>query len=127
MARALRPLARKGQHPEALWRGWRLLALDGTQFSLSNTPANNATRPKSSSLRGRSAFAKPITGVLLEVGLHNPLAAAIGQNGQSKWKGPEPVGASAPKGALLLADRRMAAPPSPANSGPPASGWAATS
>jgi len=105
MARALRPLARKKHHPEAFWRGWRLVALDGTQFSLSNTPANNAARSKSRSRRGRSAFAKLTTGVLLEVGLHNPLAAAIGQNGQSEWQLALSLLARLPKGVLLLADR----------------------
>ena len=105
MARALRPLARKRRHPEAFWRGWRLVALDGTQFSLSNTPANNAVRPKTKSRRGRSAFAKLTTGVLVELGLHNPLAAAIGQNGQSEWKLALSLLARLPKGALLLADR----------------------
>ena len=105
MARALRPLARKRSHPEAFWRGWRLVALDGTQFSLSNTPANNVAQPKAQSRRGRSAFAKLTTGVLVELGLHNPLAAAIGQNGQSEWKLALSLLARLPKGALLLADR----------------------
>jgi hypothetical protein len=105
MARALRPLARKRQHPEAFWRGWRLVALDGTQFSLSNTPANNAARPKTKSRRGRSAFAKLTAGVLVELGLHNPLAAAIGQHGQSEWKLALSLLARLPKRALLLADR----------------------
>ena len=105
MARALRPLARKARHPEAFWRGWRLVALDGTQFSLSNTPANNAARSKSRSRRGRSAFAKLTAGVLVELGLHNPLAAAIGQQGQSEWKLALSLLARLPKGVLLLADR----------------------
>lgn len=103
MARALRPLARKQCHPEAFWRGWRLVALDGTQFSLANTPANNAARPKARSRRGRSAFAKLTTGVLVELGLHNPLAAAIGQHGQSEWKLALSLLARLPKGALRLA------------------------
>jgi hypothetical protein len=84
MTRALRPLARQRPYPEAFWRGWRLVALDGTQFSLSNTPANNAARPETKSRRGRSAFAKLTTGVLVGLGLHNPLAAVIGQHGQSE-------------------------------------------
>ena len=105
MARALRPLARKSRQPEAFWRGWRLAALDGIQWSLSNTPANNTARPKTRSRRGPSAFAKLTTGVLVELGLHNPLAAAIGQNGQSEWKLALSLLASLPKGVLLLADR----------------------
>jgi hypothetical protein len=105
MARALRPLAELRRQPEAFYRGWRLVALDGTQFSLSNTPANNAARRKTKSRRGRAAFAKLTTGVLVELGLHNPLAAAIGQAGQSEWQLALGLLASLPKHALLLADR----------------------
>lgn len=36
MRRVLRPRATSGQ-ADAFWRGWRLLALDGTPFSLANT------------------------------------------------------------------------------------------
>ncbi len=61
-----------------------MLALDGTQFSLTNTPQIKRTRPKAKSRRGRAAFAKITTDVLLEVGLYNPLAAAIGRHGESE-------------------------------------------
>ena len=105
MARALHPLADRKLHPDAFWRGWRLLALDGTQFSLSNTPQNLAARPKAKSRRGRAAFGKLTADVLLEVGLHNPLAAAIGLQGQSEWALALGLLASLPAQALLLADR----------------------
>ena len=105
MQRALRPLSHKLRHPESFWRGWRLLALDGTQFSLTNTPQNNQLMPKAKSRRGKAAFAKIVTGVLLEVGLHNPLAAAIGHRGQSEWSLAMSLLAQIPKKALLLADR----------------------
>jgi hypothetical protein len=82
-----------------------LVALDGTQFSLSNTPANNAARPKTKSRRGRSAFAKRTTGVLVELGLHNPLAAAIGRGRESEWALAPQVLARLPACALLLGDR----------------------
>ena len=36
LARALRPLAQPTPQPEAFWRGWRLVAPDGVQFSLTN-------------------------------------------------------------------------------------------
>jgi hypothetical protein len=105
MARALRPLAERARQPEAFYRSWRLVALDGTQFSLSNTPGNKAARRKAKSRRGRAAFAKLTTGVLVELGLHNPLAAAIGQAGQSEWALALSLLATLPERALLLADR----------------------
>ena len=105
MQRALRPLARKRRHRESFWRGWRLIAMDATQWSLTNTPQNNEQMDKAESRRGKAAFAKIVTGVLLEVGLHNPLAAAIGHGGQSEWKLAMSLLAQIPKNALLLADR----------------------
>src|SRR5438552_12538849 len=45
------------------------------------------------------------TAVLLEVGLHNPLAAAIGRKGESEWALAQRLLAQLPKQALLLGDR----------------------
>ena len=101
----LRPLARAAAHPGAFRRGWRLVALDGTQFSLTNTAQTKATLRKAKSRRGGIAFAKITAGVLLELGLHDPLAAAIGRGGQSEWALALELLAQLPAQALLLADR----------------------
>ena len=103
--RALRPRATARQQGDAFWRGWRLVALDGTQFSLINTPQITDTLVKAVTRRGRAAFAKMTTAVLLEVGLHNPLAAAIGRHGESEWALAQRLLAQLPKQALLLGDR----------------------
>jgi hypothetical protein len=105
MRRALRPRAAPRQHREAFWRGWRLVALDGTQFNLINTPQVTATFAKARTRRGRAAFAKMTTAVLLELGLHNPLAAAIGRHGESEWALAQRLLAQLPKRALVLGDR----------------------
>jgi len=110
MRRVLRPLADRRRHPGAYWRGWRLSALDGTQFSVTNTPQNNGALRKAKARRGRAAFAKITTSVLLELGLHNPLAAAIGQKGQSEWELSLSLLAQLPKKVLLLADRLSGCP-----------------
>ena len=104
LRRVLRPKATRRQR-DAFWRGWRLVALDGTQFSLTNTPQIRATTVKARTRRGRAAFAKLTTAVLLEVGLHNPLAAAIGRHGESEWALAQRLLAQLPKHALLLGDR----------------------
>src|SRR6266496_769519 len=104
MRRLLRPRATRQQR-EAFWRGWRLVALDGTQFSLTNTPQITAVTTKARTRRGRAAFAKLTTAVLLEVGLHNPLAAAIGRHGESEWALAQRLLAQLPKRAVLLGDR----------------------
>jgi hypothetical protein len=105
MRRALRPRATPRQHPEAFWRGWRLVGLDGTQFSLINTPQVTTTVTKARTRRGRAAFAKITTAVLLEIGLHHPLAAGIGRHGESEWALAQRLLAQLPKRALLLGDR----------------------
>jgi hypothetical protein len=105
MRRVLRPLGNARRHQDAYWRGWRLTALDGTQFSVTNTPQNNRALRKAKARRGRAAFAKITTSVLLELGLRNPLAAAIGHQGQSEWELSLSLLAQLPKKVLLLADR----------------------
>lgn len=104
MRHLLRPRATRRQ-PAAFWRGWRVVALDGTQFSLTNTPQVVATTTKARTRRGRAAFAKLTTAVLLEVGLHNPLAAGIGRRGESEWALAHRLLAQLPARALLLGDR----------------------
>jgi hypothetical protein len=106
MRPALRARATSRQHRDAFWRGWRLVGLDGTQFNLINTPQVAATFEKARTRRGRAAFAKITTAVLLEIGLHNPLAAAVGRTGESEWALAQGLLAQLPKRALLLADRR---------------------
>lgn len=110
LQRVLRPKATAAQEPDAFWCGWRVVALDGTQFKLQNTPAILAQRPKAQTRRGRAAFAHLTTAVLLEVGLHNPLAAAIGQAGESEWALAQRLLAALPPSALLLADRLYGVP-----------------
>jgi hypothetical protein len=104
MRRVLRPRATRN-HAGAFWRRWRLLALDGTQFSLTNTRQILAGRPKTRSRRGRAAFAKLPATVLVELGLHNPVAAAIGREGESEWALALQLLPHLPTGALVLADR----------------------
>lgn len=77
LGHVLRPLADKKRQPESFWRGWRLVAMDGTQFSVANTPQIKRSAKKAKSRRGQAAFAKIVTGVMLEIGLHNPVAAAM--------------------------------------------------
>lgn len=110
MRRALRPIATRRQHPDAFWRGWRLLALDGTQYSVMNTPQVAATTTKAVSRRGRAAFAKLGVAVLLELGVHNPLAAAIARHGESELALARRLFAQLPTRALLLADRLYGVP-----------------
>jgi len=101
---ALSPLAQAGRHPQAFYRGLRLVAIDGTQFSLVNTPQILRSCTKAASRRLKAAFAKLNAVVMLEVGLHNPLAAAI-DPASSEWALALRLIGKLPARSLLLADR----------------------
>jgi hypothetical protein len=101
----LKPRAQKKAHPEAFWKGWRLCALDGTQVSVQNTPQVLSSMSKAISRRFEAAFAKVQMAVVVEIGLHNPLGAAIGTKGESEMELARQVLKYAPEGSLLIADR----------------------
>src|SRR5271166_2193174 len=105
MAAALRPKARPAQHPQAFYHGLRLCGLDGSQFSVANTPQVKKQLRKAKSRRGRAAFPKVGVAVMVELGLHNPLAAAIGTRGESEMVLAKNVLAAQPEKSLLIMDR----------------------
>lgn len=101
----LRPLAKPAQHPDAFYRGLRLVALDGTEFSLPNTSGINGRLPKHRNQRGEAAFAKLNVSALVELFSHNPLAARMGIKDESEWKLSQQLLSQLPSQCLLLADR----------------------
>jgi len=105
MAAALKPKARPAQHPQAFYHGLRLCAVDGSQFSVANTPQVKKQMRKAKSRRGRAAFPKVGVAVMVELGLHNPLAAAIGTRGESELVLAKSALAAQPQKSLLLMDR----------------------
>lgn len=102
---ALRPIATEEKQPHAFYKGWRLVAIDGTQFSLSNTPQILASLTKAASRRMKAAFAKLGAVLLVELGTHNPLAAAIGQDGDSEQSLAKGLIRALPEKSILIADR----------------------
>lgn len=99
----LRPLADESRHPEAFYAGYLLTAFDGTRFNLRNTAAIKAEALKMNCSRGSGepAFAHLRGLVLVELGLHQPLAATFG------WRN---------EGELTLARRLLARQPLPERS-----------
>ena len=77
LAQALVPLADPKRQPEAFSAGRRLVGIDGTQFSCANTPRILGTMTKAATRRFEAAFAKLGCAVLVELGTHAPLTAAI--------------------------------------------------
>lgn len=84
MDTALRPKAQENKHPMAFYKKWLLVAIDGTQFSVTNTPQILSSLSKAAARRMKAAFAKVGVAVLVELGVHNPLAVEIGQHEESE-------------------------------------------
>lgn len=114
LPRALAPLAEAQAQPDAFYQGLRLAAVDGTSHNLRNTPAMKARAVKSR-CRGRSgepAFARLGSVVLVELGTHQPLAAAFGWENQGELTLARQVCAQGaiPPRTLLLGDRLYGVP-----------------
>jgi hypothetical protein len=105
MRAALKSKAVPEQHPEAFYHGLRLCGVDGSLFSVTNTPQVKKQMRKARSRRGRAAFPKVGVAVMVELGLHNPLAAALGADGESEMVLAKQVLAAQPERSLVLNDR----------------------
>ena len=105
LGHCLRPLGDPRRHREAFYHGYRLIGLDGTCFGVHNVPRLVQALGKASTRRFKAAFAHVRTVVLVELGLHNPIAAAIGRNGESEMELAWGLIEQLPKRSLLLADR----------------------
>jgi hypothetical protein len=103
LKRLLRPIV--GASAQAFYRQWRLVAIDGVSFSLPNTPQINRACRKGGNQNGKAAFAKLQCSALVELVMHNPLAACLGCKGESEWKLAQGLLAHLPEKCLLLADR----------------------
>jgi hypothetical protein len=110
MAAALQPKADPRRHAEAFYHGLRLCGIDGSTFSIANTPQVKRQMRKARSRRGRAAFPKVGVAVLVELGLHNPLAAAIGCQGESEMVLTKQVVSAQPEKSLLINDRYSGTP-----------------
>lgn len=110
----LQPLADPARHGRAFYHGLRLLALDGTRLNLRNTPAmaKGAKKNRCSKGSGEPAFAQLLGVVLVELGLHQPLNAALGWQGEGESTlARQLLAAKAlPERCLLLGDRLFGSP-----------------
>jgi hypothetical protein len=79
----LRPVATPTHHPGAFYKGYRLKGIDGTTFSVANTPPMKARR-KTKARRGRAAFHRVSAVAIAELGTHAPRALRIGLNNESE-------------------------------------------
>lgn len=110
LEQALRPLAEPARHPGAFHAGLRLVAIDGTEHSLTNTPRVLQRLKKAAARRACAAFAKLRTCVLLELHAHNPLRVAPGLHGESELALARTLFSHLPAACLLLVDRLYGVP-----------------
>lgn len=84
------PKATPERHPEAYWKGMKLLGIDGPTFSLNNcekilksspkhsNKSRKTNEPPETARRGQYGFSQINACALVELGTHAPLAAEIG-------------------------------------------------
>ena len=101
----LRPLADPRRHAPAFYNQLRLVGLDATEFSLVNTPGILGKMRKAATRKGQAAFAKLRMSALVELFAHNPLAAAVGWEGESEMSLSRRVLENLPRKCLMLGDR----------------------
>lgn len=93
------------RHPRAFYKGWRLLGVDGSRLAMTNTAQILAGFRKAVSRRLKAAFAQINVVVLVELGLHNPVAVEIGRDQESELALGVRLLQRLGAGDLLLADR----------------------
>lgn len=105
MSAALAPLADAKRDPQSFFHGYRLVGVDGTQFSVVNTPAILAQLPKAASRRFKAAFAKLRLVSLVELGTHAPLAACAAPASEGEQKLAARLWSQVPEHSLVIGDR----------------------
>lgn len=112
LPQVLTPLAIELLHPYAFHAGLRLVTVDGIKFNLRNTPEINANTTKTPCSKGSGvpAYAHLLSVVLLELGTHAPLAAAVGWQGEGEITLASTLFDSIPSHSLFIADRLYGCP-----------------
>jgi hypothetical protein len=107
-AEVARPLASK-QTQGAWYRGWRVLAIDGTTLDVPDTQANTAAFGRPATHRGeRTAFPQVRVLALVECGTHAICDAALGSYATGETTLAPSLFGSLGRGMLVLADRLFA-------------------
>ena len=94
--------------PGAWYRGWRLVAIDGTTLDVADMPANDEAFGRPGASRGSSAFPQVRLVGFAECGTHAITGAAIGPYGDSEQALTRQLLGHLGPGMLCLADRGFA-------------------
>ena len=99
------PMADERFHPEAFYRGMRLVAMDGSNFELPDEADNEAYFGRPGSRTGVAGYPQAQCAVLVECSTHAILAANLGPYRASEWSVCEPLLTHLQPGMLCMADR----------------------
>jgi hypothetical protein len=92
-------------YPLSSYKGLRLVGVDGTSFTVANTPAIKTKKKKTKSRRGKAAFFRIGCVAMINLGTHCPLAVRIGENGESEGKLAAAIVDAFQYNDLVIADR----------------------
>ena len=99
------PMADVQCHPEAFYRGYRLVAMDGSNFELPDEADNERCFGRPGSRTGVAGYPQAQCAVLVECVTHAILAANLGAYRASEWEICEPLLRTLKPGMLCMADR----------------------
>ena len=103
--RACVPLACAAKQPQAFYAGFRLVAIDGSNFEIPDEAANAAEFGYPGSRTGRAAYPQAQCAVLAECATHAIIGANLGAYRTAEWDICEPLLARLTPQMLCLADR----------------------
>jgi Insertion element 4 transposase N-terminal/Transposase DDE domain len=99
------PMAEERVHPQAFYKGLRLVAIDGSHFELPDEADNEAYFGRPGSRTGIAGYPQALCAVLVECTTHAILGANVGPYRASEWAVCQPLLASLRMGMLCMADR----------------------
>lgn len=99
------PLADAQIHPEAFYRGLRLVGIDGSTFELPDAPDNDQAFGRPGGRLGRAGYPQARCVVLAECSTHAILGANLGEYRSGEWTLCAPLLGSLKPGMLCMADR----------------------
>jgi Insertion element 4 transposase N-terminal/Transposase DDE domain len=105
MRRCCVPLADPAVHPDAFFRGLRVVGLDGSCFELADEPAVDQAFGRPGGRQGQAGYPQARCVILAECATHAILDANLGAYRSGEWELCQPLLASLKPGMLCLADR----------------------
>jgi hypothetical protein len=103
--RCCAPLADAKIHPDAFYRGLRVVAIDGSTFELADEPDLDQAFGRPGGRQGRAGYPQARCVVLAECATHAVLGANLGKYGSGEWELCTPLLTKLEPGMLCLADR----------------------